>query len=96
MRHEEAVDIRHNGGIPAGLPPGTKVAHKTGSITKIAHDAGLVFRPDGSFVSELVTSVGDSGAAALVVAVGADAPVDAVPEDARGLGEELPDEPERR
>ncbi len=38
----------HNGGIPAGLPPGTKVAHKTGSITKIAHDAGLVFRPDGS------------------------------------------------
>jgi beta-lactamase class A len=38
----------HNGGIPAGLPPGTKVAHKTGSITKIAHDAGLVVRPDGS------------------------------------------------
>jgi beta-lactamase class A len=38
----------HNDGIPAGLPPGTKVAHKTGSITKIAHDAGLVFRSDGS------------------------------------------------
>ena len=38
----------HNDGIPAGLPPGTKVAHKTGSITKISHDAGLVFRPDGS------------------------------------------------
>lgn len=38
----------HNDGIPAGLPAGTKVAHKTGSITKIAHDAGLVFRPDGS------------------------------------------------
>ncbi|MGZ5445744.1 MAG: serine hydrolase [Thermoanaerobaculia bacterium] len=38
----------HNDGIPAGLPPETKVAHKTGSITKIAHDAGLVFRPDGS------------------------------------------------
>ena len=37
-----------NGGIPAGLPKGTKVAHKTGSITKIAHDAGLVFRADGS------------------------------------------------
>jgi len=38
----------HNDGIPAGLPPGTKVAHKTGSITAISHDAGLVFRPDGS------------------------------------------------
>lgn len=38
----------HNDGIPAGLPAGTKVAHKTGSITRIQHDAGLVFRPDGS------------------------------------------------
>jgi beta-lactamase class A len=38
----------HNDGIPAGLPAGTKVAHKTGSITAISHDAGLVFRPDGS------------------------------------------------
>ena len=38
----------HNQGIPAGLPAGTRVAHKTGSITKISHDAGLVIRPDGS------------------------------------------------
>ena len=38
----------HNRGIPAGLPQGTRVAHKTGSITAINHDAGLVFRPDGS------------------------------------------------
>jgi len=37
-----------NTGIPAGLPAGTRVAHKTGDITKIAHDAGIVFRPDGS------------------------------------------------
>src|SRR3954453_6653558 len=28
-----------NEGIPAGLPPGTRVAHKTGEITKIHHDA---------------------------------------------------------
>ena len=49
---EEMIEIlaaqEHNDGIPAGLPSGTKVAHKTGSITKISHDAGLVFRPDGS------------------------------------------------
>ncbi|HEV7763988.1 MAG TPA: serine hydrolase [Thermoanaerobaculia bacterium] len=38
----------HNDGIPAGLPPGTRVAHKTGSITEIAHDAGLVLAPNGS------------------------------------------------
>ncbi|HYC60437.1 MAG TPA: serine hydrolase [Thermoanaerobaculia bacterium] len=38
----------HNDAIPAGLPPGTRVAHKTGSITEISHDAGLVLAPDGS------------------------------------------------
>jgi beta-lactamase class A len=37
----------HNDGIPAGLPKGTRVAHKTGSITEISHDAGLVLEPDG-------------------------------------------------
>jgi beta-lactamase class A len=51
-RSEPMVDIlaaqEFNDGIPAGLPPGTKVAHKTGTITAIAHDAGLVYRPDGS------------------------------------------------
>ncbi len=33
-------------GIPAGLPRGAKVAHKTGEISTIAHDAGLVYLPD--------------------------------------------------
>jgi beta-lactamase class A len=32
-----------NEGIPAGLPSGTRVAHKTGEITKIHHDAAIVF-----------------------------------------------------
>lgn len=49
---EEMLEIlaaqEHNDGIPAGLPPGTKVAHKTGSITAISHDAGIVYRPDGT------------------------------------------------
>ncbi len=35
-----------NEGIPKGLPAGTKVAHKTGSITRICHDAALVL-PEG-------------------------------------------------
>lgn len=29
--------------IPAGLPPGTPVAHKTGEITGISHDAAIVY-----------------------------------------------------
>jgi beta-lactamase class A len=32
-----------NDGIPAGLPPGTPVAHKTGTITRIHHDAAIVY-----------------------------------------------------
>jgi beta-lactamase class A len=31
-----------NDGIPAGLPAGSVVAHKTGEITRIQHDATLV------------------------------------------------------
>lgn len=34
-----------NDAIPAGLPPGTRVAHKTGSITGVLHDAALVYLP---------------------------------------------------
>jgi beta-lactamase class A len=32
-----------NDEIPAGLPPGTPVAHKTGSITGVLHDAAIVY-----------------------------------------------------
>jgi beta-lactamase class A len=31
--------------IPAGLPPGTRVAHKTGQITAVLHDAAIVYPP---------------------------------------------------
>jgi beta-lactamase class A len=36
---------KFNEAIPAGLPPGTRVAHKTGDITKIHHDAAIVYGP---------------------------------------------------
>ncbi len=38
---------RYNGMIPAGLPDGAKarVAHKTGEISTICHDAGMIFLP---------------------------------------------------
>lgn len=32
--------------IPAGLPPGIRVAHKTGEITAVSHDAAVVY-PEG-------------------------------------------------
>src|SRR5262249_29248235 len=35
-----------NEGIPAGLPPEVKVAHKTGWNDRLYHDAGIVFPPD--------------------------------------------------
>jgi beta-lactamase class A len=35
-----------NDRIPAGLPPGIRVAHKTGDITAVAHDAAIVYPPD--------------------------------------------------
>jgi beta-lactamase class A len=31
--------------IPAGLPAGTKVAHKTGEITAVSHDAAVIYPP---------------------------------------------------
>jgi beta-lactamase class A len=40
-------DQRHNTMIPAALPAGAVVAHKTGSITGVQHDSGIVFLPDG-------------------------------------------------
>lgn len=44
----EILSAQHfNDGIPAGLPTGTKVAHKTGEITKHKHDAGIVFPVKG-------------------------------------------------
>jgi beta-lactamase class A len=40
---EILVQQKFNEAIPAGLPPGMPVAHKTGEITKGHHDAAIVF-----------------------------------------------------
>ncbi len=41
------LDQRFNEIIPALLPKGVKTAHKTGSITGVQHDSGIVFLPGG-------------------------------------------------
>lgn len=41
------LDQRFNDIIPAQLPPEVKVAHKTGSITGVHHDSGIVMLPNG-------------------------------------------------
>lgn len=48
---EEMIEIlkdqRFNDIIPAYLPEDVVVAHKTGSITGVHHDSGIIFLPDG-------------------------------------------------
>jgi beta-lactamase class A len=41
------LDQKFNDKIPAKLPKKVKVAHKTGWITGVNHDAGMVILPDG-------------------------------------------------
>ena len=45
VRKAEEVSEQKMGKLTAGLPPGTPVAHKTGDITGIHHDAAIVFPP---------------------------------------------------
>jgi beta-lactamase class A len=41
------LDQKFNDVIPAKLPPDVKVAHKTGNITGVQHDCGIVILPNG-------------------------------------------------
>lgn len=57
-----------NDGIPAGLPPGTRVAHKTGEITRIQHDAGIVFAPRPFVLVVLTRGIADPKQSAALIA----------------------------
>lgn len=57
-----------NEGIPAGLPPGTRVAHKTGEITKIHHDAAIVYGPRPFVLVILVRGLADKKDSAALMA----------------------------
>ena len=49
LQRQQAVTI-----IPYGLPPGTRVAHKTGGVTGVRCDVGIVFAPSGPYAIALM------------------------------------------
>lgn len=51
-------------GIPKYLPPGTSVAHKTGDLDDVYHDAGIVYSPKSTYII-VVMSQSDSPSQAL-------------------------------
>jgi beta-lactamase class A len=57
-----------NNAIPAGVPPGVAVAHKTGDITRIHHDAGIVFAPRPYVLVLLVRGIQDQKQSAALLA----------------------------
>lgn len=59
---------RFNDGIPAGIPAGTPVAHKTGEITKIHHDAAIVLAPKPFVLVILVRGLDDRTRSAALMA----------------------------
>jgi beta-lactamase class A len=41
---------QHNDRIPAPLPPNVKIAHKTGELPNLRHDAAIVFTPSVAYI----------------------------------------------
>jgi beta-lactamase class A len=59
---------KFNEAIPAGVPSGVAVAHKTGNITRIHHDAGVVFAGRPYVVVLLVRGIQDRKHSAALMA----------------------------
>ena len=59
---------KFNEAIPARLPPGTRVAHKTGELTKVHHDAAIVYAPRPFVLVILVRGLAESKESAALMA----------------------------
>ena len=57
-----------NDRIPKYLPENTVVAHKTGELGAVKHDAGIVYSPNGDYIIVLLSKTGSQTAAAEVEA----------------------------
>ncbi|HEV3052945.1 MAG TPA: serine hydrolase, partial [Longimicrobium sp.] len=62
---QQMLNILHaqefRSGIPAKLPDGVRVAHKTGEISTVAHDAGIVYVPNRKPYAVVVLTEWDAG-----------------------------------
>jgi beta-lactamase class A len=66
---EIMLDQQYRSGIPAGLPKAARVAHKTGNISTVHHDAGIVFLEDRKpYVLVILTQFGPDKARGTAVA----------------------------
>jgi beta-lactamase class A len=54
--------------IPSGVPDGTAVAHKTGNITRIHHDAAIVYGPRPYVLVVLVRGIQDQNVSGRLMA----------------------------
>ena len=63
MKRQKWVD-----GIPAGLPLGVEVANKTGEITQIHHDAGIVYAERPFVLVILTRSIQERTVSAALIA----------------------------
>jgi beta-lactamase class A len=59
---------KFNDAIPAGVPAGTPVAHKTGTITRIHHDAAIVYASRPYVLVLLVRGIEDQKKSAALMA----------------------------
>ena len=60
-----------NDRLPAQLPPGVVVAHKTGNLTSVTHDAGIIFTKTGPRVVVAMTwDAPDEDAANFISSIG--------------------------
>ncbi len=59
---------KFNDAIPAGVPEGMPIAHKTGTITKIHHDAAIVYGPRPYVLVLLVRGIQEQKESAALMA----------------------------
>ena len=50
-----------NNRIPAGLPAGLQIAHKTGDLEGYSHDGGIIFSPKGDYILVIMSGPWQNG-----------------------------------
>jgi beta-lactamase class A len=80
---------KFNEGIPAGVPKSIRVAHKTGEITKIHHDAGIVYAGRPFVIVVLVRGMEDFKQSSALIADVTHDLYQASQGSSRGLGNAL-------